>query len=471
MHALFLLFFALLVFVPPAQTGALPRFEPAPCPRSFSGDVECGYLTVPEDRENPESPTIRIAVAIFHATGNNPASDPLLFLDGGPGSRTLDAWSGGIDPLIARIGRDHDVIVFDQRGMGYSEPALTCPEQFEEDAADWLTRCHDRLVGEGINLAAYTTRENASDAADLIKALGIESYNVWGGSYGSSLALALLRDHPEGIRSVVVTALQPPQGDLQASLGPMFQRTIDLIAEQCAADAACSAAFPGSMGEKLAAVVAQLDETPIQLDVQGQSETLDGSAIISGLGQLLKDQPTLSNTPALVEALYYQQYDFVLPYAQALAAQPDTSNPVGAYYSMRCSDSILATTPEQLETSLAAIDPAFRDHFRARTQTQVEECQTWGAHVPTEPELAPAVSDVPVLIMNGEFDPYSSPEWVESTLATLPNGHAFWFTGYAHGINTDVCAQRIFHDFITDPSQTPDATCIENIPQLHFQIP
>jgi pimeloyl-ACP methyl ester carboxylesterase len=138
---------------------------------------------------------------------------------------------------------------------------------------------------------------------------------------------------------------------------------------------------------------------------------------------------------------------------------------------MRCTDSILATTPDQLEAALATIEPAFRDSFRQGTAFQVSQCQTWGAHVPTAAEMALPVSDVPVLIMNGEFDPYSSPEAVATTLETLPNGHAYWIPGYGHGFNSNSCAQDIYGAFIDDPAAEPDSACIATIPPLQFNIP
>ena len=475
MHVLLLVLISLLAFSPnlktAAQTDIVPRFETAPCPRSFTRVLRCGYLLVPENRDNPDSPTIKLAVAIFPARTSIPEADPLLFFDGGPGSRTLDAWSSGIDPLVNRVNRDRDVIIFDQRGMGYSEPSLTCPEQYEADNTNWLVRCRDRWSQAGVELDAYTTRAVAADGADLMKALGIESYNVWGGSFGSSAAMTLLRDHPEGLRSVVVTALQPPQADLQADLGPMLLRTINLIGEQCAADAACSAAFPGSLSEKLAAVVARLDAQPVTLDLSGTPTEINGGMLLSGLGQILKDQPGLPLLPPLIEAFYQQQYDVVAAYVSPLnVGASDPAIPIGAYYSIRCADSILATTPAALDASLARIDPAFRDNYRTSTSRQVSECQTWGAHVPTADERLPPASEIPVLIMNGEFDPYSSPEWVESALATLPNGHAFWFPGYVHGINNHICAQRILNAFIDDPASAPDASCIDTLPPLRFHV-
>src|SRR5690606_20838751 len=104
---------------------------------------------------------------------------------------------------------DRDLIVFDQRGTGYSEPTLQCQELIdltyetldvvlEDEEAFRLdleasTACRDRLVAQGIDLTAFNTQENAADVRDLRLALGYEEWNLLGISYGTRLGLTVLR--------------------------------------------------------------------------------------------------------------------------------------------------------------------------------------------------------------------------------------------------------------------------------------
>src|SRR5690606_11252250 len=121
-----------------------------------------------------------------------------------------------------------------------------------------------------------------------IRALGYTSYNIWGGSYGSSVALTLLRDHPENIRAAIITAMQPPQGDLQASIPVYLHRTIDAVSALCQADAACASAFPGDLNDQLAVIVERLDASPMPVTVGGVDSELIGFNVLAGIGQLLK---------------------------------------------------------------------------------------------------------------------------------------------------------------------------------------
>ena len=107
-----------------------------------------------------------------------------------------------------------------------SDPFLSCPEidtfmgstvglswsapETALQSAHAVRTCRDRLASAGADLAAYNTTESASDVAELRIAMGIEHWNVYGISYGSDLALQVLRDHPEGVRSLILDAVVPP---------------------------------------------------------------------------------------------------------------------------------------------------------------------------------------------------------------------------------------------------------------------
>jgi pimeloyl-ACP methyl ester carboxylesterase len=131
--------------------------------------------------------------------------------------------------FLAPLHPNRDLIIFDQRGVGLSEPALECPDweqaQFEvldepdveislQTTFEALMICRDQLIEEGHNLAAYTTQQNAGDVDAIREALGYEQLNLYGGSYGSHLAQAVMRDFPEAVRSVVLTSVYPLERSL-----------------------------------------------------------------------------------------------------------------------------------------------------------------------------------------------------------------------------------------------------------------
>lgn len=261
-----------------AQENDVPRFEPAPCPVEFAFGraVECGYLVVPEEHANPAGVTIRVMLAIFRTNASAPQPDPLIFLAGGPGSNTLTVMTQGLGGYLNQALENRDVIIVDQRGMGFSEPSLNCPEidalyekptvsssisdaGLTEQAAQ---QCFERLVSEGVNIGAFNTVESAGDVAAITEALGYEHINIYGGSYGSTLAMTVMRNHPDAIRSVMLQGITPPQVDLMSSFAPDFEHTLNMLLEACAADADCNTAFP-DLETMFYAVVERLNAQPL----------------------------------------------------------------------------------------------------------------------------------------------------------------------------------------------------------------
>jgi pimeloyl-ACP methyl ester carboxylesterase len=234
-----------------AQMDYEPYVEMDACPINLpAGEIEgqtvdCGYLIVPQDRHNLAEGNIELAFAILHSTSNNPVPDPVLYLEGGPGGSALsgaDAWYN--DPSRAK----RDIILLDQRGTGYSIPRLYCYE-FEEidddskaDAA--LRECRDRLTADGVDVGDYTSANNAADVNDLRIALGIDEWNLLGVSYGTRLALTVMRDYPQGVRSVILDSSYPPVVDAYEEQPVNTYRVFSQMFGDCAADAACNGAYP-----------------------------------------------------------------------------------------------------------------------------------------------------------------------------------------------------------------------------------
>ena len=204
-------------------------YERGPCP--FDGaegveGLECGTLTVRERRGLRGGRTLRLAVAVLRSTGADPAPDPLVFLSGGPGGRSVEGTPGRTRSAFwSRLRERRDLIFFDQRGTGLSEPRF-CPEldtavavapyrnlTASELEAEWVATartCRAEMEAAGVDLTAYTSAASARDLDDLRRALGYASWNLLGVSYGTRLALEALREAPAGIRAVILDSVLPP---------------------------------------------------------------------------------------------------------------------------------------------------------------------------------------------------------------------------------------------------------------------
>lgn len=117
----------LFLLAPPGMAqDSVPRFVPGPCPFETETELEgvdCGELVVWENRDRHEEGTLGLAVSILRSTGENPEPDPLVFLSGGPGGRSVvHTPSRAGSEFWSRYRESRDVIFRDQRGTGYSDP-------------------------------------------------------------------------------------------------------------------------------------------------------------------------------------------------------------------------------------------------------------------------------------------------------------------------------------------------------------
>ena len=118
------------------------RFEPAACPWKLpDGQVEgqtvtCGFAVVPEQHSNPAGTTIKLPVAVFKSASTTPAPDPVIYIEGGPGGAVQDTLTYLLARDLPTLIANRDLIVYDQRGVGFAQPNIGCPEVTAQDLAD-----------------------------------------------------------------------------------------------------------------------------------------------------------------------------------------------------------------------------------------------------------------------------------------------------------------------------------------------
>lgn len=272
-----------------------PFFEEDDCPFyvPLEFPVECGYLHVPENRQDPDSPMIQLAVAIIR--GDNPAPEPIIYLEGGPGGSAL---TGFFYWLESPFTPDYDVILFDQRGIGYSTPRLECPITSEDTTyLEDAEICRELLEAEGIDLAMYTSANSAADLEDLRIALGYDQINVFGVSYGTRLALTYMRDFPGAIRSVILDSAYPPQVDGYEEQPINAINAFRALFNGCKVDSACNTAFPD-----LEKVFYQLVDSANQDPLVNEDEELEwtGDDLVNVLFDSMYDTELIPYLPALI---------------------------------------------------------------------------------------------------------------------------------------------------------------------------
>jgi pimeloyl-ACP methyl ester carboxylesterase len=495
-----LLLLALLLATPvvtrPALAGevtaSVPRFEPAPCPKlqgaETLGQASCGYLVVPENRSRPGGPTIRLMVAKFPAHSPENRADPVVYLAGGPGDiAPLDA--NGF--IAANFIRDRDILVMSQRGTMFSEPALTCVSvddfarellglRFYSEATKRAhlaatKACHRELVASGADLSAYNSTENAADFADLRRALGLTTWNVYGTSYGSYLAQTLMRDHPEGIRSVVLDSVLPTNYTIPGNWW-ITRAGFDSLFQACMADTACNAAHP-HFEKTFTELVNKFEAKPLTTTVRDPNTSkdlkvvLDGGALVDWLRNQTYAVPLLRAAPELIGGLAAGRPDAIEAIAKdrvGRAPPPGLGVPALGYglsYGVTCREDYPFATPEAL---VAAGREAFPDYPASVQGEGVggwayanEDCRdVW--KVPAAPTAMRQLvtSGIPTLLISGSFDTLTSLAGAKAAAANLSNSTIISIPGVGHVVApASPCAQAVIVSFLADP-HAPDTSCV-----------
>lgn len=491
--ALFLLAGLLCTAAPAADARPLAQgaqFSVSRCqfrvPRGLR--VTCGYLAVPEDRAGHGGLTIRLAVAIARTARAPRQADPVVYLAGGPGGGAVastPSLAGGWAAFLAH----RDLIVVDQRGTGYSQPSLACTAQDHAAAATGdlqtpggraaaeyrdLMRCRDRLARAGVRLAAYTTAANAEDLRDLRIALGYTRWNLLGISYGTRLALAALRTDDQGVRSVILDSVYPPQENLFTAMPGSLDRALELLYADCAAQAPCRKLAP-DLRAALAQLAARLDAQPVNLAVRSPggrlvSVRLDGAQLIAIVFRSLSQSRLIPLIPRAIVAAAQGDYRLLREFERQ-RQQRAQGHSAAMYYAVECSED-LGQADLRARQAAAARYPLLTGYYRGVqefTPASVDLCRAWGSAPPGPGVTAAVVSDVPALLLAGEYDPITPPSWADTAAATLRRGEVYRVRGTGHAaITRGACPLALIGAFLDRLTARSAAACLDGIGQPVF---
>jgi pimeloyl-ACP methyl ester carboxylesterase len=322
--------------VPALQAPALATSPTQAGPFRFKGwqgadsDAERGFFEVPEDRRDPNSRKIRLSYVRFASTAARPGP-PIIYLAGGPGGLATRAAGGPRFPIFMALREVADVIAFDQRGTGLSNhiperPASTRPppeftqagliayfrEDFQNAWADWTKA--------GVAMTGYNTEQNADDIDDLRRHLGAEKVDLWGISYGTHLALSMLKRHGDRVNRVALASLEgQDQTVKRPSAVDALLRQVDGL---LAADPAVRAAIP-DLPALMRRVHAKLEAAPVSMTATLNGAPVElrigGFAIQLMAGGLIANPQTLVMLPGLYLALDAGKTDVLKPFANEFA--------------------------------------------------------------------------------------------------------------------------------------------------------
>ena len=441
--------------VRPAFAGKLTSCRVA----ALQEDVLCGRRTVYEDRTAARGRTIALNVVVLPATTDSVLDEPLVFLAGG-GVVPATRYARFLATSMPALRRHRDIVLVDQRGTGASN-ALTCDRPSLDTAAGlppderylrYIAACRESLASRA-DLRWYTTAQAIDDLDDVRSWLGYHALELYGASYGTSVAAAYIRKYPSRVRAVVMHGVVPLDVPMQVDLARSAQQSLDRVFELCAADAACNAAYPEARAD-LARVLARFDSAAASgTAVQRRNA---GQPFREAVNNALASIAGIRNVPMLV----HNVAQGVPPGDGAPPPGPEPA-PLGVRLAILCSEGLSAVDTSTISATTAR---TFLGEF---VRFQLRWCEGW----PTAPLpsgfRAPFRSAVPALLLTGELDPITPPsyaahvgEWFErSTVLRLANR--------SHS-DTDPCVTGLIEEFIVSGGRPPDSSCLASSPPIQF---
>jgi len=451
-----------------AAPSRLPRFERTACwvDGDWARDVrrECGWLVVPESRDRARAHTIRLAVEVFRARKPTGAA-PRVLLHGGPGG------AGGIRLYSEGIARgslslQRDVVIYDQRGAGFSEPKL-CPA-YDDDALPELRRaCIAELEAQDIDRRAYNTAASVADLIDLRHTLGYASWDLYAMSYGARVAQEAMARDRRGIHAVVLASPLARNFSSQAEQPLSTQHAFERVFAACARQPSCRDAFP-NVEQDFYAAYDDLTSSPVSVPITGPnraSDTVrfDGRRLVDDIRSRLLSRPrtAVARLPFLLHEL--RAGDRVRA-AREIVSEGSGNAPDRALRALiNCADH--ATFGANYRRTLDSVNALARPAFRRAIDV---DCEEWLPRLRDGAMPAPVRSDVPTLIVTGYFDDRTPTEHARRIAATLSRAYLVEFPDEGHDARPSACRAAIVRQFFEDSTRKPDTSCITTLPPITF---
>jgi pimeloyl-ACP methyl ester carboxylesterase len=431
--------------------------------------AECGELTVPENPGQPAGRRIRLAFARIPAISRRKQPDPLFVLAGGPGMAATTFYAM-VAPVFARIHRNRDIVLLDQRGTGKSNP-LDCPggdeadlSATDSDIAAATRRCLQELSAKA-DVAQYTTSVAVRDLDRLRQVLGYPQINLYGVSYGTRVAQHYLRRFPQHTRSLVLDGVVPPELSLGAAMALDAQRSLEQILARCARESECR----GRLGDPEQAyhtiwTMLQAHSVPVTVADPTTGEPRSFEFTTRHLATVLRLSIYSAEPTALLPLLLHEasaSKDVSRLAAQFLLLSRSYTDVVaaGMNNTVACTEDIPFYDPRSLDR--AQLESTFIG--AAQLDGLLTVCSIW-PRGPIDTDFhAPLHSAVPALLLSGSDDPVTPPAYAEQARRGLTNSLHVVLKDFGHGQLAAPCVDRVMEQFMNRASVAGlDVSCTLN---------
>ncbi len=439
--------------------------------------VHCArFHTAPEPGKQTSS--FSLPVVVLRYQGFDRKKDPVIYMAGGPGSgagleeNQIGYWFNWFSKANLR----RDMVLFDQRGTGLSEPRLTCPAYHQAIREGFihnistrektrrthvaLKSCYEKMKQEGIPVDELSTLYSAADVRDLMDALGYPLWNLQGVSYSTRLATVIEQLNQGRVRSMVLDSVYPVQKHFFKEWPSLLDTSLKKIFSFCDSHAECKSRY-GNIKTKFWQTMEDLKKEPLKIDVSDPNLALsevifNDETFIDFLFDNQYESGSLYDLPAVIDAFNQRDSDLLKDYVHNfLQSRLQDSVSEIVFRAVECIDN-----PSVDEDEMAKIYAKY-PKLRPYLSVEYDACTIWENRTQTRSihELTKK-SDVPVLVLSGEDDPVTPISWVDDVLIQYPNSEFFSFPNISHSVMDRMpCSIELYSQFVNDPHTRPTADC------------
>ncbi len=428
-------------------------------------DIQCGFLTVPEDHNKPMGKSIKIAFAIFKSKTKAENSTPVIILTGGPGGRSLAHPARWTNHESRAVG---DLIVVEQRGIGLSSPLPDISETFidimaadassEVEKEITLKAMKDKVAeikAMGIDLSKYNSTQNAKDIGALMDALGYREYNLYGNSYGTKLGIMTMKYFSSKIHACILDGPAILNNTALESRFPDLIRAFNKLYAACAQDSICLAAHPNLQAETIQAIQS-LKENPITIRLLDRDFTLNPQDAVFFIRYLFYKADAFETAPRFIKAINERNVEVIQELGAFPAKMLKGAN-TSAFFSFNAYEEYSENTPANVQAFMKS-NPELAEGL-AWFQAFIPALMQWHDGRVSQEENKLENIPVPTLIITNDFDPVTPPHNTKLFEDALLNEQVLRLNRFGHGAGGD-CISKIRTQFLLNPASKVDMGCL-----------
>ncbi|WP_394749643.1 alpha/beta fold hydrolase [Spongiimicrobium salis] len=436
-------------------------------------DIVWGKISVPENWDDSKGNEIHLAVAVLKNTSGKSASDAIVYIPGGPGG---DGISSILFWLNHPLRAQHDIVLLDIRGTGFSEPRL-CPDlgkdfleilakdqsilEDEKQKVAAAITCKNSLLVQGIDVTQYNSTSVAKDLNSLKKELGYAKWHVYAVSYGTYMAQVYTSQYPDDILSLVLDSAIPDISNYYTKNTGNYIKSLYKVFEQCKNDPQCNSQYP-DLEKIYYQTISMLQEKPITVAVDKEivtsgSFTYNMEDFKIALQQGLYDKNLIEVIPLLIYEFHNRNKGVLASLVAAFSEALEMD--YGVYFSVSCNEVLPfnnfsdyrqdASKYKELKGGISFYKSDF-DVFMA-WHKDAKDTLSIVQDLSNLKEL-----DIPVLVFSGGFDPITPATNGEAMLDVFKKGYLIRAPNYGHVPGFSDTGVQMALEFIKNPEVKPN---------------